>query len=114
RDLTLEILPFLPDLVVADLAFISLRLVAPMLCNISAPDAEYVALIKPQFEVRPAEVGSGGVVRDPTVWKRVVVAVAQAFADEGASPIGVMASPLRGPAGNVEFLLHARKGAARG
>jgi 23S rRNA (cytidine1920-2'-O)/16S rRNA (cytidine1409-2'-O)-methyltransferase len=114
RDLTPEILPFLADLVVADLAFMSLRLVAATLCDLSASEAEFVLLIKPQFEARPADVGSGGVVRDPAVWKRVVVAVAEAFADESASPIGVMASPLRGPAGNVEFLLHARKGAARG
>jgi 23S rRNA (cytidine1920-2'-O)/16S rRNA (cytidine1409-2'-O)-methyltransferase len=111
RDLTPDILPFLPDLVVADLAFISLRLVAPTLCSLSASEAEFVLLIKPQFEVRPSDVGTGGVVRDPAIWKRVVVAVADAFANEGAAPIGIMVSPLRGPAGNVEFLLHARKGA---
>jgi 23S rRNA (cytidine1920-2'-O)/16S rRNA (cytidine1409-2'-O)-methyltransferase len=109
RDLTPAILPFVPDLVVADLSFISLRTVAPTLCNISTSEAEFILLVKPQFEASSADVESGGVVRDARVWKRVVDAVADAFADAGAAPVGVMASPLRGPAGNVEFLLHARK-----
>jgi 23S rRNA (cytidine1920-2'-O)/16S rRNA (cytidine1409-2'-O)-methyltransferase len=114
RDLTSAMLPFVPGLVVADLSFISLRGVAATLCNISASDAELVLLIKPQFEARPADVAKGGVVRDPEVWERAVVGVADALAHQGAAPIGIMASPLRGPAGNVEFLLHARKGATFG
>ena len=67
-------------------------------------------LVKPQFEAGPADVGSGGVVRDPDVWARVLSAVAGTAAHIGFAPLGVMASPVRGPAGNVEFLLSARRG----
>jgi 23S rRNA (cytidine1920-2'-O)/16S rRNA (cytidine1409-2'-O)-methyltransferase len=113
RELSAERLPFVPDLVVADLSFISLRAVAPALIRTGTPDAEFIALIKPQFEAGSADVGEGGVVRDPAVWRRVVSEVAAVFRDLGAAPLGLMASPLRGPAGNVEFLLHAR-GRSRG
>ena len=105
-------LPFAPHLVVADLSFISLRLVLEALARICAPDAVFVVLVKPQFEARPTEVGHGGVVRDPAVWRRVLAEVARAFETAGVGPEAVMASPVRGPAGNVEFLLFARRGAA--
>ena len=108
RDLSAERLPFAPDLVVADLSFISLRVVMPALKRIGTPDAEFVVLIKPQFEADSAEVGEGGVVRDPRVWRRVVSEVATVFEELGVVPLDLMASPLRGPAGNVEFLMHAR------
>lgn len=113
RELSAERLPFVPDLVVADLSFISLRAVTPALIRADAPDAEFIVLIKPQFEAGSADVGEGGVVRDPAVWRRVVSEVAAVFGDLGAAPLGLMASPLRGPAGNVEFFLHAR-GRSRG
>ncbi|HEY6567742.1 MAG TPA: TlyA family RNA methyltransferase [Actinomycetota bacterium] len=109
RDLRLETLAFVPDLVVADLSFISLRTVLPVLAAISSPLASFVALVKPQFEAGPADVGSGGVVRSPTVWRRVLDEVLAATEESGIVPVGVMASPVRGPAGNVEFLLHGRK-----
>lgn len=110
RDLSAGSVPFVPDLVVADLSFISLRVVMPALISIGASDAEFVVLIKPQFEAAPADVGEGGVVRDPAVWRRIVSEVASVFSGLGAVPIDLMASPLRGPAGNVEFLMHARGG----
>jgi 23S rRNA (cytidine1920-2'-O)/16S rRNA (cytidine1409-2'-O)-methyltransferase len=110
RDVALGDLPFVPDLVVADLSFISLRAVLPALVRVSRPDAEFVVLVKPQFEAGPSDVGSGGVVRDPRVWRRVLADVARAFGSHGVGVLGVVASPLRGPAGNVEFLLHARRG----
>ncbi len=103
-------LPFAPELVVADLSFISLRAVLPALVRVSAPDAEFVVLVKPQFEAGPGGVGSGGVVRDPEVWRRVLGEVAGAFGSLEVGVLGVVASPLRGPAGNVEFLLHGRRG----
>ena len=103
-------LPFAPELVVADLSFISLRAVLPALVRVSAPDAEFVVLVKPQFEAGPGGVGSGGVVRDPEVWRRVLGEVADAFGSLEVGVLGVVASPLRGPAGNVEFLLHGRRG----
>ena len=104
-------LPYTPAFVVADLSFISLRTVMPALAAISAPDADALMLVKPQFEAGPDAVGRGGVVRDPEAWMRVLAAVAAAASDTGFSPQGVMASPIRGPAGNVEFLMWARRDA---
>ena len=82
RDLRPDVLPFVPDLIVADLSFISLRTVLPVLASISAPEASYVLLVKPQFEAGPADVGSGGVVRSPAVWRRVLEEIVAA--SEGA------------------------------
>jgi 23S rRNA (cytidine1920-2'-O)/16S rRNA (cytidine1409-2'-O)-methyltransferase len=105
---------FVPcPLVVADLSFISLRTVVPALAGpVTAPGADLVLLVKPQFEVGRAAVSRGkGVVRDPTLWRGALGGVASALADVGTGIMGAMASPLTGAAGNVEFLLHARKGA---
>ena len=102
-------LPFAPEVVVADLSFVSLRTVVPVLAGVSGDGAELVLLVKPQFEARPDEVAEGGVVRDPAVWRRAVERVAEACTDAGLAPQAVMASPLPGPAGNVEFFLHATK-----
>jgi len=110
RDLDPDALPFPPHLVTADLSFISLRLAVPALLRAAAPDAEFVVLVKPQFEAGPAEVASGGVVRDPAVWARALRGVVDAFREAGVGPAGAMASPLLGPAGNVEFFLHAAVG----
>ena len=112
RDLTEEMLPDAPELVVADLSFIPLALVVPVLVRVAAVSATFVVLVKPQFESGPGEVGRGGVVRDPDVWRAAIGAVSDAFVASGAGPSGVIASPLRGPAGNVEFLLQARSGGA--
>jgi 23S rRNA (cytidine1920-2'-O)/16S rRNA (cytidine1409-2'-O)-methyltransferase len=103
-------LPFGPNLVVADLSFISLRTVLPALVRSARSDAEFVVLVKPQFEAGPADVASGGVVRDPAVWRRVLEEVIEAFGSQGLGVQGVIASPLRGPAGNVEFFLHGTRG----
>ncbi len=107
RELTPAHLPYAPDLVVADLSFISLRLAIPALARVAEPASNFVVLVKPQFEAESEQVGRGGVVRDPEVWRRVVGAVAASFAHAGLSPRGAVASPLAGPAGNVEFFLHA-------
>lgn len=111
RSLQPSDLPYAPTVVVADLSFISLRTVLPALAAVSAPGADAVMLVKPQFEAGPGRVGRGGVVRDPDVWMEVVSSVAVAAADGGFAPQDVMASPLRGPAGNVEFLMWARRDA---
>jgi 23S rRNA (cytidine1920-2'-O)/16S rRNA (cytidine1409-2'-O)-methyltransferase len=100
-----------PGLVVADLSFISLRLVIDALAGVAAPGAEFVFLVKPQFEAGPEAVGRGGVVRDPLTWRSVVDGVLAAARAAGIGPAGLMASPVRGPAGNVEFLLYGRAGA---
>ncbi len=114
RDLRADTLPFAPEIVAADLSFISLRLVIPVFAELSADEADLVLLVKPQFEARREEVEAGGVVRDPDVWSRTIGEVVDACAHEGLTPVGVMASPIAGPAGNVEFLLHAAKGGPQG
>lgn len=100
------------SLVVADLSFISLRTVLPALCGpIASRDADVIILVKPQFEAGRTVVARGrGVVRDPAVWLEVLTTVASALDQAGTGIMGAMASPLIGPAGNVEFLVHARRG----
>jgi 23S rRNA (cytidine1920-2'-O)/16S rRNA (cytidine1409-2'-O)-methyltransferase len=100
-----------PGLVVADLSFISLTLVLPALVACAAPGADFVLLVKPQFEVGKGRVGAGGVVRDPADRADAVRRVAAAAAQLGLGVRGVTASPLPGPAGNVEFFLWLREGA---
>jgi 23S rRNA (cytidine1920-2'-O)/16S rRNA (cytidine1409-2'-O)-methyltransferase len=107
RDVRVGDLPYAPDLVVADLSFISLRLAVEPFARVAAEGAELVLLVKPQFEAGREDVGRGGVVRDPDIWRRAVLDVAEACRASGFEPRGVLASPIRGPAGNVEFLLHA-------
>ena len=98
------------DVVVADLSFISLRVVAPALLGANAsPGADVVVLVKPQFEAGRAAVSKGrGVVRDPDVWRQVLADVCSALAGHGAAMMGAMVSPLTGADGNVEFLVHLR------
>jgi 23S rRNA (cytidine1920-2'-O)/16S rRNA (cytidine1409-2'-O)-methyltransferase len=103
-------LPYAPEVVTADLSFVSLELAVPALVECSAPGADFFLLVKPQFEAGRDEVGSGGVVSDPQIWRSVLASVAAACSRRGMAPLGAMASPLRGPAGNVEFLLHLRRG----
>lgn len=112
RGLVRGVLPFEPSLVVADLSFIPLVLVVPALIGVATDTADLVLLVKPQFELEPSAVGRGGVVRDPEAWRRAVRAVGEACSAHGAQALDVMPSPIVGPAGNVEFLLHARKGAS--
>ena len=107
RVLRPEMLAYRPDLIVADLSFISLTVVLPALVAAAQPHATFVTLVKPQFEAGPKDVGSGGVVREPSVWARVLERVLAAFDAEGVPGKALMASPLPGPAGNIEFLLLA-------
>lgn len=101
----------LPSLVVADLSFISLRLVLAPLRRSVTPDADLVVLVKPQFEVGRGRVGTGGVVRDPLLRAAAVRDVAEHAAGLGLGVRGVTASPLPGPSGNVEYFLWLRAGA---
>jgi len=100
-----------PDLVTADLSFISLGLVLPALISCASPDADFVLLVKPQFEVGKDRVGSGGVVRAPELRREAVAGVAAAASARGLGVAGVVASPLPGPSGNVEYFLWLRRGA---
>ena len=112
RDLASSTLAFVPGLLVADLSFISLRLVLPVLAKVGGPEATFVVLVKPQFEAGRAYVGRGGVVRDPDVWRSVLSGVMAAARSASLEPLNVMASPLPGPAGNVEFPLHLVAGSS--
>ena len=111
RHLTGEMVGAPIDLVVADLSFISLNLVLPALAAVSKSEADYVLMVKPQFEVGREKLGAGGVVRDPLLRKAAVLDVAQSAYDVGLGTVGIAASPLPGPAGNVEYFLWLRRGA---
>jgi 23S rRNA (cytidine1920-2'-O)/16S rRNA (cytidine1409-2'-O)-methyltransferase len=91
-----------------DVAFISLRLVLPTLVTLLQPNADVVALIKPQFEVGKGQVGKGGVVRDPKQHYRALVDVLTSAQDLGLGVQDGLVSPLLGPKGNREFLAHCR------
>ncbi len=99
-----------PDLVVSDLSFISLRLVLASLVACCSADADFLLMVKPQFEVGRERLGSGGVVRDPGLRAEAVVSVAEAARTVGLAVHGVQASPLPGPSGNVEYFLWLRPG----
>ncbi len=111
RHLTGEMVGEPIDLVVADLSFISLTLVLPALAAVSKPDADFVVMVKPQFEVAREKLGAGGVVRDPGLRKSCVIDVADSAYDVGLGVLGICASELPGPAGNVEYFLWLRRGA---
>ncbi|MFE9538266.1 TlyA family RNA methyltransferase [Streptomyces sp. NPDC006691] len=112
RELTLDDIDGEPaDLVVGDLSFIALGLVLPALVRCSAPDADLVLMVKPQFEIGKERLGSGGVVRSPELRAETVRTVAAQAAGLGLGVAGVTASPLPGPSGNVEYFLWLRAGA---
>lgn len=97
------------EIVVADLSFIALALVLPALAQCVVPGADLLPMVKPQFEVGKDRVGSGGVVRDPVLRADAVCGVAAAAAGLGLHTRGVVASPLPGPSGNVEYFLWLRR-----
>jgi 23S rRNA (cytidine1920-2'-O)/16S rRNA (cytidine1409-2'-O)-methyltransferase len=103
-----DALPEAVDLVTADLAFISLRLLFPVFVRWLRPAGRVVALVKPQFEAGREKVGKGGVVKDPAVHRAVLEGVLLSALNSGFSVEGLMVSPLKGPAGNIEFLAHLR------
>ena len=103
-DASRDELPYPPDLVVADLSFISLTAVLPALVTVAAPAATLVLMVKPQFEVGKERVGSG-VVTSPDLRREAVACVVSAAEAEKVAIFGVAASPLPGPKGNVEYFL---------
>ena len=108
RELTAEAIDGTVDLVVADLSFISLATVLPALTACASGDADIVPMVKPQFEVGKDRVGAGGVVSDPDLRVDAVLGVARRAAELRWQTVGVTASPLPGPSGNVEYFLHLR------
>jgi 23S rRNA (cytidine1920-2'-O)/16S rRNA (cytidine1409-2'-O)-methyltransferase len=107
RHLTPADLPGLVDLVTIDVSFISLRQILPVVPGLLAPNAEVVALVKPQFEAGRGE-GSKGIVRDPAVHVRVLDEVTTAAAEVGLKRVAATPSPITGQKGNIELLLHLR------
>jgi 23S rRNA (cytidine1920-2'-O)/16S rRNA (cytidine1409-2'-O)-methyltransferase len=110
RYLEQEMVPFVPDFAVFDVSFISLRLVLPPVVAMLAPGGDMVTLIKPQFEAPREAVGRGGVVRDSEVRQGCIDRIREFGQNElGLDWMGVAPSPIKGPAGNVEFLGWWRK-----
>ncbi|GAB3008076.1 TlyA family RNA methyltransferase [Saccharothrix stipae] len=110
RSLTPEDIGGPVELVVADLSFISLRLVLPALAACLDEEGDLLPMVKPQFEVGKERLGSGGVVRDPELRAEAVLDVVGSAAGLGLRLHGVTASPLPGPSGNVEFFVWLRRG----
>lgn len=102
RALTPEMLPFRPDLIVADVSFISLTKVLPAVLGCAAERFDCLAMVKPQFEAGRERVGKGGVVRDPDTRVQTLVDVASAMRERGWSVMGFVPSGLPGPSGNRE------------
>jgi 23S rRNA (cytidine1920-2'-O)/16S rRNA (cytidine1409-2'-O)-methyltransferase len=109
RYLSAEHVPEPPDIVVCDASFIGLETVLPAALGLAKPQAQLVALIKPQFEVGPERVGKGGVVRDPALHREVCERIAAWLTGRGWDVVGIVESPIRGPEGNIEFLAYARR-----
>jgi 23S rRNA (cytidine1920-2'-O)/16S rRNA (cytidine1409-2'-O)-methyltransferase len=109
RNLDEQVIPEPVDIVVCDASFISLAKVLDRALDLTKPGAKLVALVKPQFEAGRAEVGKGGVVRDPAVHQRVCDEAAAWVTAKGWEVIGITPSPITGPEGNIEFLLGALK-----
>lgn len=110
RSLTPEDIGGPVDLVVADLSFISLKLVLPALIACAEANADFIPMIKPQFEVGKERLGSGGVVRDPQLRAEAVLEVVRCASGNGLGVRGVQASPLPGPSGNVEYFAWLKAG----
>ena len=109
RHLTRDQAPEPVALVVCDASFIGLETVLPAALALASEEAELVALIKPQFEVGAGRVGKGGVVRDPALHEEVCARIAAWLERQGWNVLGVEESPIRGPEGNVEFLIAGRR-----
>jgi 23S rRNA (cytidine1920-2'-O)/16S rRNA (cytidine1409-2'-O)-methyltransferase len=114
RAITPESLPYRPDLIVADVSFISLTKVLPAVLACAAERFDALAMVKPQFEVGRERIGKGGVVRDPELRREAIASVASAARGLGASVLGFASSGLSGPAGNRETFVHLAEGGRAG
>lgn len=110
RDLTLDLIPDAPDLIVCDASFIGLAKVLPVALALAAPDADLVTLVKPQFEMDSrADIGRGGVVKDDEARQAALARVSDWIASRGWTVQATAESPITGGDGNVEFLLWAKR-----
>lgn len=110
RTLEPEMLQPPPDMAVGDLSFISLTLILPALVKVCQPNADFLLMVKPQFEIGKERLGSGGVVRNLDHHEETIHTVAQCARELGLDIADVVASPLPGPSGNVEYFLNMRAG----
>lgn len=110
RYVTKEQIPEELDLAVMDVSFISIRLVLPAVKELLKPGADYICLIKPQFEAGRDEVGKKGVVRDPAVHEEVVRGILDFAPTIGFTVMGLDFSPIRGPEGNIEYICWLKNG----
>lgn len=101
------------DVCTVDVSFISLRLATPPLHSVMAHGGDWVFLVKPQFEATRAQVGKGGIVTDPAVWKAVLERLHGWSSAQNVYLVDIAPSPIRGAKGNVEFLAHLRKDSPR-
>ena len=108
RYVTSEQIPEPVDLAVMDVSFISIRLVIPAVKALLKPDADFICLIKPQFEAGREEVGKKGVVRDRAVHERVIRDILDFVPGVGLCAEGLDYSPIKGPEGNIEYLCHLK------
>lgn len=109
RHLSAETIPEPVDIITADVSFISLMKALPAALALAKPGAWLVALVKPQFEAGPEQVGKGGIVRDARVREKVCADVTGWLEDRGWLVAGVIPSPIKGADGNVEYLIAARQ-----
>ncbi len=109
RSLTSEVIPEPIDVVVVDVSFIGLTKVLPPTLALTTPNADWITLVKPQFEAGPSDVGKGGIVSDPEVHRRVLDTVKVEGESLGLQWLGLIPSPIQGTDGNIEFLVHWRK-----
>jgi 23S rRNA (cytidine1920-2'-O)/16S rRNA (cytidine1409-2'-O)-methyltransferase len=109
RELQLADLSEPAELVVADLSFISVTKVLPAAVPCAVPGADFLILIKPQFELRREDIGSGGIVSEPALHQRAIASVQSAAESLALQVSGIKASHLPGAEGNQEFFLHARR-----
>jgi 23S rRNA (cytidine1920-2'-O)/16S rRNA (cytidine1409-2'-O)-methyltransferase len=114
RALAPAALPYRPDLIVADVSFISLTKILPAVLGCAAERFDALVMVKPQFEVGRERVGKGGVVRDPALRREALIAVAAAARGEGAAVLGFAPSGLPGPAGNRETFAWLAEGGRPG
>ena len=110
RFISPEQIPEELDLAVMEVSFISIRLILPTVKPLLKPDADYICLIKPQFEAGREEVGKKGVVRDRSVHERVIHEILSFASEIGFSVMGLDYSPIRGPEGNIEYICHLKNG----
>ena len=99
----------LAELIVMDVSFISVTKILPAIVAVAAANADFLILIKPQFELEKREIGKGGIVRDPELHQKAIESVSSSVSRAGFEILGVRASRLAGSGGNQEFFLHARR-----